>query len=104
MLTFLLDYPLGAKLQSHLEFYLTQLDYEHETGRESALEMMATIFETFPQKLLLEYATFFFVPLASRLLNDESTKCRKLAALAVKSLLSKVRGCMREGIACTDKL
>lgn len=90
MLSYLLDYPLGTKLKNHLEFYLTQLDYEHETGRQSSLEMLATMFETFPNKLLTQYASFFFVPLVSRLLNDDSANCRKLAALAIKSLLNKV--------------
>jgi U3 small nucleolar RNA-associated protein 20 len=90
ILSFLLDYPLGKKLRQHLEFYVSQLDYEHETGRESALEMLATAFATFPQRLLVEYADFFFVPLASRLVNDDSSKCRHKSALAIQSLLSKL--------------
>ena len=41
--------------------------------------------------MLIEYAGFFFVPLTSRLVNDDSTACRKLTGLAIKSLLAKVR-------------
>lgn len=40
LLQFLLDYPTGPKrLQQHLQFLLTNLAYEHETGRQQALEM-----------------------------------------------------------------
>ncbi|XP_035663826.1 small subunit processome component 20 homolog [Branchiostoma floridae] len=95
---FLIDYPLGKKLHRHLEFFVRQLNYDLEAGRESALEMIATIFSSFPQNLLEEYAAFFFVPLSSRLINDDSAKCRKLTALAIKSLLGKV------GIPARDSL
>jgi len=90
MLQFLLDYPLGKKLQRYLEFYVSQLGYEHETGRESALEMLASMFSSFPESMLVDYAGFFFVPLTSRLVNDDSAGCRKLTALAIKSLLEKL--------------
>ena len=56
MLQYLLDYPLGKKLQTHLEFYISQLNYEMEMGRESTLEMMATFFSSFPQ--VTDYCNF----------------------------------------------
>ena len=44
----------------------------------------------FFQSMLFDYAGFFFVPLSSRLVNDDSASCRKLTALVIKSLLGKV--------------
>ncbi|XP_038044935.1 small subunit processome component 20 homolog [Patiria miniata] len=99
VLNFLLDYPLGNKLKRHLEFYVRQLNFDLETGRESSLEMLATIFSSFPQiyilvlliqKTLETYAGMFFIPMATRLVNDESAKCRKITALAIRSLLQKL--------------
>jgi U3 small nucleolar RNA-associated protein 20 len=50
ILQYLLEYSLTEKrLSKLLEFYIVQLDYEYENGRESSLEMLATIFNTFPK-------------------------------------------------------
>lgn len=46
--TFIIEYPLGKKLEKHLSFYLSQLDYEMKTGRQSALEMLYGIITGFP--------------------------------------------------------
>ncbi|XP_033739688.1 small subunit processome component 20 homolog isoform X2 [Pecten maximus] len=89
-LQYMMDYPLGKKLIKHLEFFLTQLSYHIDIGRESALEMLATIFSSFPQTILIRHAGFFFVPLSVAMVNDESLKCRKLTGLAVKLLLEKL--------------
>jgi U3 small nucleolar RNA-associated protein 20 len=49
ILQYILDYSLTEKkLLKFLEFYIVQLNYEYENGRESALEMLATVFNTFP--------------------------------------------------------
>ena len=60
---YLLDYPLGKKLSGHLEFIVAQLGYEHDTGRQVALEMLEYIFQTFPQ-----------VPAQSHLVGPPSTR------------------------------
>ncbi|XP_025097744.1 small subunit processome component 20 homolog [Pomacea canaliculata] len=90
VLQYLLDYPLGKRLTKHLNFFIAQLMYELEDGRLSTLEMIASIFSTFPQDTLQKHAGVFLVHLTVTMVKDESEKCRKLAALAIKSLLGKV--------------
>lgn len=45
---FLMEYPLGILLEKHLTFYLSQLAYEMQFGRESAIEMISTLVGSFP--------------------------------------------------------
>ena len=49
MLQYLLDYSHGKKIKDHLQFYVSNLTFELESGRESALEMLASFFTSFPQ-------------------------------------------------------
>jgi len=89
---FMLDYPLndGKLDKQYLEFYVQQLNFEHESGRISALEMLSTVFSTFPLGVLVRNSNLFFPALASRLINDDSSVCRQMAAAAVKLLLTRL--------------
>jgi hypothetical protein len=41
LLMFLLDYPLGEpRLDKHLEFLVSNLEFKHESGREAALDAL----------------------------------------------------------------
>ncbi len=44
----------------------------------------------FAQNLLLEHSGLFFAPLALVVVNDDSARCKKMAALAIKTLLTKL--------------
>lgn len=43
---YLMDYPIGKALSGHIQFYLSQLEYEVQNGRESALEMITILIKT----------------------------------------------------------
>lgn len=45
---FLMDYPMGSRLETHLGFYISQMSYEMQYGRESAIEMVQTLIHSFP--------------------------------------------------------
>lgn len=45
---YLMDYPIGKALNGHIQFYLSQLEYEVQNGRESALEMITILIKTLP--------------------------------------------------------
>ena len=87
---FLLDYPLGKKLKKHLLFYISQLSYDLQSGRESALEMINTVISTFPINTLKKHSSMMFVALGARLVNEDSPQCRQMAAKCVTTLLERL--------------
>uniref|UniRef100_A0A8C4WNT3 Small subunit processome component 20 homolog n=1 Tax=Eptatretus burgeri TaxID=7764 RepID=A0A8C4WNT3_EPTBU len=90
-LTFIMEYPLERKLQEHLEFIISQLEYEHDTGRESALEILMTMFKLFPAALVEKHSGVFFLPLALMLGKESGLQTRKMASLAIRGLLDRLR-------------
>ena len=52
LLQYILDYPLGAKrLQHHLQFLITNLSFEHESGRQASVDTMK-VSDSIPAALL----------------------------------------------------
>uniref|UniRef100_A0A5S6QN15 DRIM domain-containing protein n=1 Tax=Trichuris muris TaxID=70415 RepID=A0A5S6QN15_TRIMR len=88
----------ASRLRQIVEFFCVQLSYTVETGRVSALEMIAWFVANLHVTFLSRQGCFLFVSLSARLVNDQSEKCRELAALALKSLVEKVDHEVRKDI------
>ncbi|KAJ8506605.1 hypothetical protein OPV22_007491 [Ensete ventricosum] len=90
LLQFLLDYRLSDKrLQQHMDFLLSNLSYEHSTGREAVLEMLHAILIKFPKSVVDNQAQSFFLHLVVALANESDGKMRAMVATVIKVLLSR---------------
>jgi len=88
--SYLMGYPLGKHLDKHIYFYLTQLSYELQPGRLSALEMIYTIITGFPLKTLTRRSEIIFIMTSARLIDDDDPTCRKLCAKCLKEMLMRI--------------
>ncbi|KYN12679.1 Small subunit processome component 20 like protein [Trachymyrmex cornetzi] len=88
--SYLMSYPLGKHLDKHIYFYLTQLSYEMQPGRLSALEMIHTIVTGFPLKTLTVRSEIIFVMTGAKLIDDDDPTCRKLCAKCIKEMLMRI--------------
>ena len=90
-LLFLLDYPQGkGRLRNHMTFLAKNLSYVHESGRKSVMELLSAIIQKFEVTLIREYADMLFVALVMVIANDDSAKCREMAAELIKSLFPRL--------------
>ncbi|XP_054720944.1 small subunit processome component 20 homolog [Uloborus diversus] len=89
-LQYILEYThKETHLIKSISFFIAQLEYTHEPGRISAFEIVNSMLTSFNDDVVRKQAALFLVPLAARLVNDESPKCRKMAAQCLKKLLAK---------------
>lgn len=91
VMQFLLDYPQGrGRLKKQMQFLAKNLAYVYESGRISVMELVSAIFHKFSVELVREYSDLFFVALVMVIANDESAKCREMAAELIKNLLPRL--------------
>lgn len=91
LLQFLLDYPQGkGRLHNQMTFLAKNLSYVYESGRKSVMELLSAIISKFQVALVREYSDLLFIALAMVIANDDSAKCREMAAELIKSLFSRL--------------
>ncbi|XP_020264631.1 small subunit processome component 20 homolog isoform X1 [Asparagus officinalis] len=90
LLQFLLDYQLSDKrLQQHMDFLLTNLNYEHSSGRESVLEMLHAVLMKFPRNVIDNQAQTFFLHLVVALANEREQKVRSMVSTVIRELIAR---------------
>ncbi|XP_050524775.1 small subunit processome component 20 homolog [Daktulosphaira vitifoliae] len=87
---YLMDYPIKKSLNGHIQFFLSQLEYELQNGRESALEMIILLVKTLPPNVLSNHSSAIFISLSAQMINDSVSSCKKSAADAIALLLGKL--------------
>lgn len=91
LLQFLLDFPQGkGRLRNQMAFFAKNLSYVYESGRKSVMELLSAIITKFQDALIHEYADLLFVALVMVIANDDSAKCREMAAHLIKSLYARL--------------
>ncbi|KAJ5139150.1 uncharacterized protein N7515_003998 [Penicillium bovifimosum] len=77
---FLIEYPQAkSRWTKQLAFFAKNLDYEHQSGRQSVMEAIHTLLSKTGQELAQDIISTFFLPVVLAMANDESPECRELA-------------------------
>ncbi|VDO68329.1 unnamed protein product [Heligmosomoides polygyrus] len=106
LVDFIGNHPSSDDPQTHIEWFIAQLDYELEDGRLSAVDMLNSLFSKL-QPAVLNGSCFFNVSkMETSWFNEESVKCRRFISAAVNKLLSTVSESARSDVfsACCDWL
>ncbi|KAJ8907789.1 hypothetical protein NDN08_007893 [Rhodosorus marinus] len=89
-MSFLLNYPLSnRRLKQHVNFFITNLSYEHPEGRQSAINAVKGVIEKFPQSYIEKELQFLMVPISAHLCDDDK-QCRGSARAALVALLGRL--------------
>ncbi|KNC97022.1 uncharacterized protein SPPG_07836 [Spizellomyces punctatus DAOM BR117] len=92
-LQFLLNYPHGPNsLRKQLGYLVKNLAYEHESGRESVLEILNLLIHKGADEMIFHYAEMLFVALVMNLVNDDSAKCREISGSLLSTLTARLDG------------
>eukprot|EP00047_Mylnosiga_fluctuans_P015284 m.44907 g.44907 ORF g.44907 m.44907 type:complete len:2742 (-) comp5850_c0_seq1:279-8504(-) len=90
-LQFLMDYPIGHKrLEHHLTFLVSNVNYTHDTGRVSVLTLMHAVVTKFPDEVLRKFVDMMFLPLVAAMAGAESSGTREATAHVLKALFGRI--------------
>ncbi|CAH3906554.1 unnamed protein product [Pieris brassicae] len=87
--TYLTNYSPGKRMEKYIQFFLSQLNYELQHGRESSLKFLEMIINKLDRVFLTKNSEFIMVSLGACMMNDSSPECRQMAANCIETLLKR---------------
>ena len=82
---FIMEYPQSKeRFSKQLGFLIKNLDYKHQEGRQSIMEVVHLLLNKVGDDLAQDIVSTFFVPLVMVVVNDESKQCREMAGALLK--------------------
>lgn len=83
---FLMEYPQGkTRFSKQLAFLVRNLDYKHQEGRQSVMEVIHLLFLKVGEDMIQAIVDTFMVPLVMVIVNDECASCREMASALLKT-------------------
>ncbi|KAJ3260764.1 U3 snoRNP protein [Boothiomyces macroporosus] len=88
---FLVDYPHGnARMKKLMSYLVSNLEYEFESGRLSVLEFFKTAAVKLSDEVFNEHSDMLLLAIIMSLANDESAKCKEMAADLIKATVIRI--------------
>uniref|UniRef100_A0AAG5D274 U3 small nucleolar RNA-associated protein 20 N-terminal domain-containing protein n=1 Tax=Anopheles atroparvus TaxID=41427 RepID=A0AAG5D274_ANOAO len=87
---YFMNYPMGKKIENHLLFFVDQLQYEVLSGRESAAQVLNTLFQKLAKETIDKHHSSMFFALGIRLMNEEAAELRTRIADCIEMLLKRL--------------
>lgn len=83
---FLMEYPQGkSRFSKQLSFLVQNLDYKHQEGRQSVMEIIHLLLLKVGEDMTEEITDTFTVPLVLVMVNDDSAICREMAGTLLRT-------------------
>ncbi|XP_023944634.2 small subunit processome component 20 homolog [Bicyclus anynana] len=87
--SYLTHYQPGKRLEKHIQFFVAQLNYELQHGRESSLKFIHMIINKLNVAQLKSHGDYLFLSLGACMINDSAPECRQAAATCIEAMLKK---------------
>ncbi|XP_058063930.1 small subunit processome component 20 homolog [Anopheles bellator] len=87
---YIMNYPMGKKVQQHLLYFTDQLQYEVPSGRQSAAQLLKELFQKLPKEVVEKNSEALFFALGVRLANEDTSEIRALVADCIETLLKRL--------------
>ncbi|XP_028163642.1 small subunit processome component 20 homolog [Ostrinia furnacalis] len=88
--TYLTNYSPGKKMDKFIQFFVSQLNFELQHGRESSLKFLDMIINKFPVQQLSKHGDYLLLALGASMLNDSAPECRAAAAACLEAMLKRL--------------